>query len=529
MTETTPQATRAFVLGLDGVPWYLLDRFLDEGHLPNVRRLREEGVAGPLRSTHPPNTPTAWPSIASGRRADGHGLYDFFRLESDHSQQPYTSDDVRAPTLWDALEPAVVGNVPMTYPAPEIDGTAVSGMMSPELDRQATHPAGLADEIDESIPEYEIGLDWSEYKGRTDEFLDDLEDLVDARRGLLDLLREREDWRLFFFVFTAPDRLQHLVWDEAVILDHYRQLDEIVGDVMAYCEDHDATLYVVSDHGFGPISKTVNVNRVLAKAGLLAEKDDSGTRGVLDEVGVTKKRVMDALERVGITDETIVRTLPDSLVDSVAGRIPGDHARYDVDYANTEAFLHGLGSVYVNDSARFDDGIVSSSRRHEIKDEVTERLETLRDPETGERVLSVYDGHVLYENDEHSPDLIVQAAEGYVTKAGLDDAAFGDPGETSASHRSEGVFFAWGPDVADGIELTNATVYDVAPTLLHGLGEPIPADADGEPLDAVYAGGSHAATEPVATADYGDRESTGEGIEEFDDVEDRLRGLGYVE
>jgi len=36
---------------------------------------------------------------------------------------------------------------------------------------------------------------------------------------------------------------------------------------MDYCERRNATLYVVSDHGFGPVSRTVYVNRALADAG----------------------------------------------------------------------------------------------------------------------------------------------------------------------------------------------------------------------------------------------------------------------
>jgi predicted AlkP superfamily phosphohydrolase/phosphomutase len=529
MTDATPAAERAFELGLDGVPWYLLEQFTDDGELPNFQRLRDEGAAGPLASTKLANTPVAWPSIASGKLPDAHGLYEFFRLGSDYRQEPYTNQDVRAPMLWDVLSPAVVGNVPMTYPAPDVDGTVVSGMMSPQIDRQSTHPPELADEIADRIPNYEIGLDWSDYKGREDEFLADLADLVDARRDLLELMQETADWRLFFFVFTAPDRLQHLVWDEAVILDHYRTLDAILGDVMDYCETNDATLYVVSDHGFGPIEQTINVNRILANKGYLTEKADDGTRGVLDQVGITKDRVMDVLETVGITDEVLLERLPKSIVDSVASHIPGDHALYDVDFGRTQAFFHGMGSVYVNDAERFDQGTVAPGDRDRVKSEVYDLLSGLVDPATGEQVLEVYDGDTRFYRDDDSPDLVVVPKDGYVAKAALADEAFGGVGETAASHRNEGTFFAWGPDVAAGVQLDAASVLDVTPTLLHGLGEPIPADADGAPLMDVYREGSAPAETPIESTPFGSQEATGEGIDEFDDVEDRLRGLGYVE
>lgn len=527
MTDST--AERAFVLGLDGVPWNLLDRFTADGDLPNLARMRDDGVAGPLHSTVPPNTPIAWPSIASGKRADAHGLYEFFRVESDYSQYPATSDDVRAPLLWHLLEPAVVGNVPMTYPAESVDGRMVTGMMSPGLDADATHPSSLADRIDAEVPDYEVGLDWSEYEGRPDEFRADIADLVATRKDLLDFLAETPEWRLFFFVFTAPDRLQHLLWDEAVIRDHYRQLDAVVGDVMDYCEERDATLYVVSDHGFGPAQRIVYPNRALANAGLLSEKDDSGTRGALATVGVTKDRVLSTLNGVGVTKATIARTLPDRVVDAVATRVPGSNARFDVDYGDTRAFFHGLGSVYVNDTARFADGTVPPEDRDRVGERVRSLLAGLEDPETGRTALEVLDGGDVFPRDDRSPDLVVRAADGYHVSAALKPDPFADTGTISATHRSEGVFLAWGPDVASGVELDDATVFDVAPTLLHGLGDPVPADADGDPLFEAYAPGSGPATTEPRTTAHGDGESTGEGIEEFDDVEDRLRGLGYVE
>lgn len=81
-----------------------------------------------------------------------------------------------------------------------------------------------------------------------------------------------EDWELFFFVFTALHRLKHLVWDESVIRDYYRTID----DVLRYVLAHDATLHVVSDHGFGQISRIVHVNRPLESAGYLTRQRESG-------------------------------------------------------------------------------------------------------------------------------------------------------------------------------------------------------------------------------------------------------------
>ena len=285
-----------------------------------------------------------------------------------------TAGDWTVPALWDLLSPAVVGNVPMTNPAREIDGELVTGMMTPTLDERATHPAELAAEIRETIPEYRIGLQWSDYDGRTEELIADLESAVEARRALLDRLLQREDWRLGFFVFTAPDRLQHLVWDEDRILDHYRTLDSIIGDVLDHVADRDATLFVVSDHGFGPVSRIVNVNTVLSDAGYLTPAGEKGTRGALARLGVGKRSVREALDRVGVDESTVLGLLPRSLVNRVAGAVPGDHVLSDVDYEQTRAFCYGPGLVYVNDTERFAGGTVDPDHRPTIREEVAALL-----------------------------------------------------------------------------------------------------------------------------------------------------------
>ncbi|WP_313692255.1 alkaline phosphatase family protein [Halorarum halobium] len=527
-------STRAFVLGLDGVPWGMLRKWAERGDLPAFAELLETGAAGPLESTTPATTPLAWPSIATGTNADKHGIYGFQKLSRDGTHRMYSSDDLRQPALWERLSPSMVGNVPMTYPAPEIDGTLAAGMMAPGVNDRWGHPDSFLERVREEIPEYRIGLEWEQYGDRPEEFRAELADLLAARRKLMRLQMEREDWRLFFFVYTAPDRLQHLVWDEDVLLDHYEQLDDILGEVMAYADRFDAALYVVSDHGFGPVEQFVSVPLILERAGLLARRRDSGSRGRLARLGVTKDAVRSWLDRVGIEDRTLVDHLPESFVDRVAQEIPGDHALYDIDRTRTDAFVHGPGNVYVNAAERFTDGRVEPGDVASVKREVAELLADVRDPKTGERALVVHDGAELFPTDERSPDLVVKGRPGYESATSFNDDVFVDSDAKAANHRSEGVFFARGPEFEPGGAPTDASVVDVAPTLLHALGEPVPAEMDGRVLTETFADGSGPAERAVRIDDEDDatrrsrrEESTDE--EARDGVEDRLRGLGYID
>lgn len=535
MTDSDSEAAsaeRAVVLGLDGVPWGLLRDWVEAGHLPNVARLFDEGASGVLESTTPAHTALAWPSIATGTWPDQHGVYDFQRLRADHTHRMNTSRDVARPALWELAEPSVAGNVPMTYPATAVDGAVVTGMMTPRRDEGFAHPPALGDAVADEIPDYQIGLDWGEYADREGEFEDDLADLLAARTELRETLQRRagDDWRLFFFVYTAPDRLQHLVWDESVLLSWYERFDDVVGDVMDYAAAHDAVLTVVSDHGFGPNETVVSAAAVLAEAGYLARREQSGVRGVLAGLGIDKDSVLSKLEAVGISEQDLVDYVPQGFVDVAAMQVPGEHSLYDVDHANTAAFAHGAGSVYVNDTARFEDGVVDPAQRPAVRDELVELFEGVTDPETGERVFEVADGTNLFPRDDDAPDLVLSGRRGYEVLTMLTEEVFHDADAKAAGHRPEGVFFAWGPGVQPGSRVRDAAVVDVAPTVLHAIGEPVPDHVDGDVLEAVFDPDGEPAGRPVETVDLDyDADDPGGAAGESSDVADRLRGLGYIE
>ena len=68
-----------------------------------------------------------------------------------------------------------------------------------------------------------------------------------------------------------------------------------------------------------------------------------------------------------------------------------------------------------------------------------------------------------------------------------------------------------------------------AATLLHSVGEPVPSSTDGDVLRPLFAEGTQPATAPVRTRAAVDGAGEAETAEDFSDVEDRLRGLGYMD
>jgi len=332
-------------------------------------------------------------------------------------------------------------------------------------------------------------------------------------------------------VYTEPDRLQHLVWDESTLREHYEQLDAMLGDAIDHVAATDGTLYVVSDHGFGPVDRTAHLNTILRDHGFL-QPADGGIRGLLSRIGVTKDRTLTGLNRLGISEKDIVRHLPDEIVDSAAATIPGNHGLFDVNHATTQAFAHGMGNIYVNTTDRFASGTVAPADRDDVKRKIRAVFEGATDPETGESPLTVVDGDDEFPTDPDAPDLVVQANGRYTLDGSLASDPF-DATSKAGDHKPEGIFLAWGEDIATGVTPTDVTVYDFAPTVLHGLGKPVPHDTDGRVLTEIFQPDSPPAETDVERHDYetDDRATADDDTTEddFTEVENRLKGLGYME
>jgi predicted AlkP superfamily phosphohydrolase/phosphomutase len=165
----------------------------------------------------------------------------------------------------------------------------------------------------------------------------------------------------------------------------------------------------------------------------------------------------------------------------------------------------GWGPIYVNRQDREPEGRVPSGEVGALRDRIAADLREWTDPATGEPVVAdVHRREELYRGPhrEAAPDLLFEPEPGYTcfvdhefASPALIEDGFGISGE----HRRAGVLAARGPAVEEGADLgaVSPGVLDVAPTLLHLLGLPVPREMDGRVLDALFAPGSEAATREV--------------------------------
>jgi predicted AlkP superfamily phosphohydrolase/phosphomutase len=74
-------AEKVIVLGFDGVDARYTERWMNEGKLPNMARLREAGTFRPLRPTVPAQTPVSWSTFSTGIDPGRTGIFDFLRRD----------------------------------------------------------------------------------------------------------------------------------------------------------------------------------------------------------------------------------------------------------------------------------------------------------------------------------------------------------------------------------------------------------------------------------------------------------------
>jgi len=99
--------------------------------------------------------------------------------------------------------------------------------------------------------------------------------LNDERRMLRNSLDQYRDGFLFFY-FSSVDENSHILWGrhDADLLRIYSAVDASIGEVMQ--REPDATLIVMSDHGFSTFDRAANLNTWLLEQGLLARTPNGG-------------------------------------------------------------------------------------------------------------------------------------------------------------------------------------------------------------------------------------------------------------
>lgn len=127
------QKKKVLVLGWDAAEWKVILPLIQEGKMPALKRLMDEGIHGRLKTLDPPLSPMLWTSIATGFRADKHGIMGFVEPTPDgQGLRPVTATSRKVKAIWNILnQEGYKSNVVAWWPsnpAEPINGVMVSNL-----------------------------------------------------------------------------------------------------------------------------------------------------------------------------------------------------------------------------------------------------------------------------------------------------------------------------------------------------------------------------------------------------------------
>jgi predicted AlkP superfamily phosphohydrolase/phosphomutase len=456
---------KVVVIGLDcASPELVFDRWLDK--LPNLKKLVNSGIHGPIESSTPPIPVPAWTTFATSRNPGQLGFFGF-RNRRDFSYTDMliaNSTAVREPTVWQILSAAgkkvgILG-VPQTYPPKPVNGFLVTSFLTPDTSCRYTYPDELKGEIQGLVGDYMLDCENFRTEDKK-ELLDQVYKMTEQRFKLATHYLGKGDLDFFMMVEMGPDRLHHALWkffDEShrkyeyhpeytgAIEQYYIYLDARIGELLPLVQE-EAHVIVVSDHGVKRMDGCININDWFIKEGYLKLKSKPE--------GVVRLR------------------------------------NVEVDWENTVAWGWGgyYSRVFLNVKGREPHGTIDPAEYERVRDELAERIMGIPDDKgnrMGTRALKPQD---IYTGDhvDEAPDLLAFFGDlsWRVTEDIGHDSVYGfetELGPDDAVHAQHGMFILSDGATAEPRRVDDLRLVDGAPTILSLMGLPVPDDMEGKVL-----------------------------------------------
>ncbi|MFN2489111.1 MAG: alkaline phosphatase family protein [Actinomycetota bacterium] len=559
------KAPKVLIIGLDALTPRLVEKWVAEDRLPNISRFLTEGAWGPMSSVPNRNSAPAWSTMVTGLNPGKHGIYWFTEDKPETYEYQFINGSYRrGKAFWRLLseegQRVSVMNVPLTFPAEEVNGVFVSGLDSPSAeDPRFTYPSELRHEVISTAGgEYYVYPALARFvvAGQADEGLDRLHRSIDKRAAVAEHLMGSREWDTFMVVFTESDVVQHFFWQHMddpasedpqrhrdAIRDTYEHLDAVVGELMSKVDD-DTVVVLVSDHGARHeegLARTLP--NWLGQLGLLTYREEERKTSARSVAFSTISKLFRRLDK----------TLSPEMKHKLSRRFPWLRRRVEVmmsfakvDWSKTKAYTDGKRpEIWINLQGRQSQGIVAPEDYESVRQEIIDRMSSAVCVKTGQplvrRVLrreEAYSGPYV----ERSPDLVVQwmdegacfdirypdGTNHKLQKQHLPDDPFDHL--VNGGHDQYGIVALLGPGVKAG-HIEDAQIADVAPTVLFLRDAAIPSDVDGKVLTDAFDEEVRSArtTRRGAEATMKPDEGAGYSEEEEAEIRERLRSLGYVE
>jgi predicted AlkP superfamily phosphohydrolase/phosphomutase len=564
----TKKSNKVLIIGLDGGTFSILQPLIEKGKLPNLKKIQEEGVSGDLQSTIPPITAPAWSSFMTGTNPGKHGVFYFMGTDKATGREVPVNSRMRAgATIWRLLSESgkkvLALNCPTTYPPEEVNGAMISCFLTPGGKRDFIYPQELVEEIEAKFGPYPLYLKTTIFSANLSEknvrrFLEELKDELHYKFNVAHYLLDRIPADLLMIHVWGTDRIQHELWNlfdeshpkynrtlgekfKGEIINYFSLVDQQIGRLWdRFGREH--PILIISDHGFGPVHKCIDLNCFLLQEGFIKIKDSpiSRIKYLLWRKGLTYPFLFNAFARslLKLGFSPPAKAPMEKMNDIRSEKRDLLLASNDVDWTKTVAYSKfGIGTIQINLKGREKNGAVEPGEQYEqVRREIVDRLKRLRDPETDE----VIEGDIFLKEEiyhgEHmddAPDIVYLAKGMYLAGAFFGFTSNRPIAETNVwfgNHRINGIFLASGDGMLQGKRIQGAKIIDIAPTVLYLMGEKIPPSMDGKVLDQAFPQ-EFLADYPKQFSEVSPEDvqkDTSLSREDEENLVKRLKGLGYL-
>lgn len=260
---------RAFVFGLDGASWKIIDSLIDKGYLPFLKKLINEGIRKDLYSTIPPRTAPAWSSFITGKPPAEHGVYDFLNFEnpfSNKKRELVNRKDLNNQEFWrkwSKNKKISLINLPVSYPVAKINGIMVSSVLTPP-NKKWYYPEALKEKLNKfnyRLEDFNFLQRMREKSISHRKFSSQLRKMAKSKYQLAQNLISNQKWDFFFLLFSETDWCQHWFWRGSATRRLYQQIDRHLEQFYQTLKEkygaRDFHFLIISDHGFHPCPKVI--------------------------------------------------------------------------------------------------------------------------------------------------------------------------------------------------------------------------------------------------------------------------------
>ena len=543
--KTSLANSKVLCIGIDGATWDLIKIWAKRGDLPTFKELMEMGAWGALESSVPPVSFPAWKCYSTGKNPGKLGVFCWAKIDFSQGKLIFhNSQSFRSGDLWDYIGRrgfrVGIVNMPAVYPK-KINGFIIEGFTATDRE-EYTYPKMLKEELSKEFnyrvhPRYLI-------QNYADLALKEIEKLIKIRFEIAKKYLNSVDFMHLTIYYT--DFIMHYFWENKnSLLRFFQIIDQKIFELKEMLEKSDNfTLLLMSDHGFGSLKETFYINEWLSEKGYLVKKKRNP---LMNKLGLTQDFLIKITEKIRLLPIIVSFVLSRNLYSRIMKNFPMKKGIFSItaidkvvnfDESVVVALKEGL--IYMNRQR------LSLTEYETLREKLINELKQIENPQTREKLIKkVFRKEDIYKGEylDDAPDLVILTNEGYNMDPSIslpDNAPLWESlrniksnklFKRVADHSSQGIFLAYGTDIKKAF-ITEAKIYDLAPTILHIMDVPIPKDTDGRVLREIFKESSLLATKKCmyAPEDESKQLITSKVYtpKEEEEIKDRLRKLGYL-